>query len=258
MTRRCRLPLVCMAVSVVMMLASRADLPRLESRLEALRPEAPLEYFLLGEEVADVARSADDRQLARQLYGLAGALDRERLGRSACLARADIEEDPLAKRRLLALADLLDDRVTFRRRQHETQQLDDPAAAYAVAQALHHYRLGEGSRALRALEQAGARTLLERHDAALRGGVRRFIEDCELYRSGKRPPLGENDVSRLVHLEAALLAGRPRSWSDALLLSNGETLIEVEPDHTEQAFGVDVDRPYYRDGLWVSHEDARP
>src|SRR5262245_1831352 len=77
------------------------------ARLEALKPAEPLAYFELAEEVADVAADAQQRELARHLFALAGMLDTKRLGRSACLAIADLEENAVVKRRLLALASLL-------------------------------------------------------------------------------------------------------------------------------------------------------
>jgi hypothetical protein len=245
-----------MAGAVMRMTPS--DLPRLNERLEALRPSNPLAYFELAEEVADGATTIEDRTLARTLFGLSGALDRNRFGRSACLALADFEEDPAQKRRLLALADLLDDGTSLQRRDQRLQrQAIDPAAAFAVAQALHEYRQGSGTRALRALEQAGAMELLHAYDDALRGGARRFLEDCALYRSGDPPALSADDVSRMLHLEAALLAGADRNWTDELLLTNGSTLIEVDPDQIADALRVDVNRPVFREGRWREVTDAR-
>ncbi|MCA9297208.1 MAG: hypothetical protein KC983_11840 [Phycisphaerales bacterium] len=248
--------LIMLAGAVIGM--TGADVPRLNERLAALRPSNPLAYFELGEEVADGATSIEERTLARTLFGLAGALDRDRFGRSACLALADIEEDAAQKRRLLALADLLDDGTSLRRRDGRTQRKSiDPAAAFAVAQALHEYRQGSGTRALRALEQAGAMELLNAYDDALRGGARRFLEDCELYRSGDPPALSADDVSRMLHLEAALLAGADRTWTDELLLTDGATLIEVDPDQIAESLHVDVNRPVYRDGRWREMTERR-
>ena len=60
------------------------------SRLEALHPSRPMEYFELAEEVADEAGDEAGRDLARRLFGLAGILDPEGLARSAALAQADL------------------------------------------------------------------------------------------------------------------------------------------------------------------------
>ena len=64
-------------------------------------------YFELAEEIADAAKNDEERQLARHVFALAGALDPRHLGRSACLALAQLEDQPTARARLLALASLL-------------------------------------------------------------------------------------------------------------------------------------------------------
>ncbi|MBL0869014.1 MAG: hypothetical protein IBJ18_00370 [Phycisphaerales bacterium] len=49
----------------------------LAKRLSALSPSKPMEYFLLGEEVASEARTRSDRKLARELFVLAMHLDQQ-------------------------------------------------------------------------------------------------------------------------------------------------------------------------------------
>ena len=95
-----RLALAVAAIAVaggVVAIAPRADAvtrqaaapsSRWEERLARLDPLRPLDYLELAEEVADAAQDDDERELARQLCGLAGALDTERFGRSAMLAIA--------------------------------------------------------------------------------------------------------------------------------------------------------------------------
>ena len=82
----CLAVLFCMFPSALGVSASAPT--RWDARLEALDPTRPLDYFLLGEEVADAAVNEAERQLARELFGLAGALDRDRLARSAALGQA--------------------------------------------------------------------------------------------------------------------------------------------------------------------------
>ena len=73
-----------------------------------------------------------------------------------------------------------------------------------------------------------------------------------LYNDGRlRPMLPESDITRMLRFEAALLAGPERSWSGDLLLTRGRVLVEVDPEGLEEAFGVDLARPLYRDGMWV-------
>lgn len=228
--------------------ASR-DIQRWQSRLEALRPEQPLGYLELAEEIADAAADDAELALARRLFGLAGLLDPYRLGRSACLALADLEPGEQDTRRLLALAALLSGGPIWL----AVDQDAEPAATavVAVADTLSHFRQGHGSRAQAALRRPGARELLLDHEHILRGGIKRFDEDCKLYRNQRRPSQSEAELTRLLRFEAALLAGPDRSWSGELLLGAGRPLIEVDPDRLQDAFGLDASRPLYRNGRWV-------
>lgn len=223
-------------------------------RLEALNPADALAYFELAEEVADAAGDQPPHDLAKRLYALAGVLDQPRLGRSACLALALLEDHPQAKRRLLALAGLLDQRGGVGSA-HQTNPAGDldPVAVMAVAEALSHYRKGQGARALAALARPGAMELLEAHGHVLRGGVRGFLEDCRSYRPPRKPALLPNDLMTMLRFEAALLAGPHRSWSSDLLLTNGQPLIEADPDRVADMLGVDASKPYFRHGRWLAH-----
>jgi hypothetical protein len=224
-----------------------------EARLEALRPEEPLAYFELAEEVADAAEDRASLDLARRLFGLAGVLDPYRFGPSACLALADLETDERAKRRLLALAGLLDERhggPAWR----QPDPVDETAseAIIALTEAFSHYRRGYGARARSAIRSSDAMGLLDSYEHVLLGGLNRFLEDCRLYSDGRlRPMLPEKDITRMLRFEAALLAGPQRSWSGDLLLTRGRVLVEVDPEGLEEAFEVDIARPLYRDGVWV-------
>ncbi len=222
-----------------------------ETRLESLDPGDPLGYFELAEEVADEADDDTGRGLARHLFALAASLDPPRLGRSVCLALADLETEDLAKRRLLALASLLDERVgRSSREQVGGAPPYETSAALAVADALAYYRAGRGGRALARLRTPGAMDVLEAYGTVFRGGATRFVEDCQLYRAHRKPPVSESDLLRMLRFEAALLAGDNRTWSGDLLLAGGRPLIEVDPNRLQESLGVDVTRPCYRDGQW--------
>lgn len=230
---------------------------RWEAQLSALGPTNPLAYFELAEVIAD--QDADDthRDLARHLFALAGVLDPARLGRSASLALADMEDREHIKRQLLALAALLDERggVAGWGQPDEATQIS-ASAAVAVGEALSYYRRGRGSRALAVLEKPGAMALLESVGDVLRGGAKRFVEDCKLYRGQRKPTLTEDDLHRMMQLEAAVLAVIDRAWSGQLLLGRGRPLVEVDPDNLPQTLGVDDSRPYYRRGRWVALNDS--
>ncbi len=232
--------------------------PPWSARLETLQPTEPMDYFELAEELADIADSCDQRNLARHLFALAGVLDRDRLGRSACLALADLESSRHAKRRLMALAALLDAGAGGRGLEQLGAAVEyDRGAALAVAEAFGHYRRGDGSRAEAALRTGGALELLEAYGHVFRGGAKRFVEDCKLYRSARKPLLTDQDLVRMLRFEAALLAGANRSWSGELLLTDGRPLIEVDPDRLDETLGVDGSRACFRDGEWVVCEGAK-
>ncbi len=229
----------------------RDRIPDLDKRLAALAPSRPAEYFELAEEVADAAESDAERALARQLFGLAGTLDTQRLGRSACLALADLAADGHDRRRLLALAWLLDRGGGGSGDRTHDADAHGSEAALAVAEAFSFYRKGYGGRALEALQVSGAMELVEAHDQIFRGGAQRFLADCDLYRGGgKKPAIAPVDLSRMLKVEAALLAGADRSWSAELLLSRGEPLVEVDPDRLAETLGVDPEAALWRNGRW--------
>lgn len=238
--------------------ASPVPPPLWRDRLESLRPDKPIEYFELAEEIADQAVEPSHRELAKQLFGLAGALEPHRLGRSACLALADLEADDLAKRRYLALAWLLgpqngylDPFASLHPSRFGGEQ-PSTEAIIGLCEAISHYRKGSGSQAQAALRKPGAVELLKQHGAHIPGGADRFLEDLKLYRGATRPALSATDVSRLVRLEAALLAGPQRSWSQEILLNDARPLIEVDPHQLAESLGVDPSAATYRNGRWVA------
>ena len=220
-------------------------------RVETLDPDDPMAYFELAEEIADSSADGARRDLARHLFALSGVLAPQRLGRSACLALADLEEDEHSKRRLLALAALLDERAggLIVGPAGETAYYDQPSVL-AVTDALSFYRTGNGAKAVSALRSPSAKQILDTYDSIFRGGSKRFIEDCRLYRGSRRPVIADPDRVLLLRFEAGLLAGDDRSWSGELLLNGGRPLIEVDPDRLESSFGVNAGQPCYRDGRW--------
>lgn len=231
---------------------------RWTQRLETLRPEDPLAYFELAEELADRADDEQSRTLVRHLFALAGALDPPHLGRSACLALADLETDVTARRRLLALASLLGGGPLGSAL--GTQGADglggdaSLGAVVALTESFSHYRRGEGPRALTAIRTPGATELLTAYEWVIPGGVRRYLEDARLHRGRLRPSISTAQLERMLEFEVAILAGADRSWSSDLLLTRGRPLIEVDPDRLAQSLGVNPDRPLYRGGRWVAGE----
>ena len=259
MSRASRAISLFLGLVLLMVLSGASLYDDLESRLSELRPEEPMAYFELAEEIADAAEEPEQRALARRLFALSGVLAPEQLGRSACLALADMEEDEQNRRRLMALASLFgsDDLSQAVTEDWGASPIEKhtASAVLAVTEAMSHYRRGRGSQAMAALRKPGAMELLEECEDHLPGGINRFMEDCKLYRGRLRPNLSEDHQVRMLRFEIALLTGSDRPWSSELLYGRGRPLIEVDPLRLEEAFGVDGSRPIHRDGKWV--EDAR-
>ena len=217
-----------------------------------------MEYFELAEEVADTATISEDRELARQLFGLAGLLD-EKLSCSAALAIADIsgmEQRKSVQARLRAAAELLAPPGTLvlgRNRKAGISESD----RIMLCKALGMLRRGDGYRAGKALDEQGVIDALEEVAFLFNGGAERVREDCSLYKGGLRPNLSPDEVRS--HLIAEIITLSPRSpgWGIDLLRSDAAPLTVVDLERLDLLFGVDPARPYWRDGAWVGRQDAR-
>ncbi len=226
-------------------------------RLESLKPDDALAYFELAEEIADAAGGDDNkRALARQLFGLAGVLDPDRYGRSAALALADMTSSEEEKRRLRSLAGLLGDGdigIWWADELRGELASIDTGRAIALAEAMGHYRRGEGARALNLLRREGMTDALEIYAQGLSGGADRILEEVRTHRTGRSiPNFSDGRLATMLHLETALLAGEDRPWSADLTATGGRRLLEIDPSRLDLAFGVDPERPYYRNGRWVA------
>jgi hypothetical protein len=251
----------CLAMLIATGLGAR-QVPagsRWAERLTALDPARPLDYFLLAEEVADAARDAEERELARTLYGLAGALDAERLARSAALGIAGLTTDGVneerTRLRLLGLAVLLSpDEGGPAVGLFAGRGRPSGPAAVALSEAFSHLRRGQGPRALAAVRAPEPAALLERYAIRLPGGAERFREDGRAYRSGLRPAFAPGQRRAMLEIEEAVLASagesRGRGWSSFLVETGGRPLLEVDATRIEEAFAVDPRRPWWRDGRW--------
>ncbi len=204
-----------------------------------------MDYFLLGEEVVDAAQSDAERQLARELFGLAGALDRERLGRSAALARAAIASTPLEARRMQAAAALLGGL-----RYERASSAEEAVKSLALVRALSLYRVGKGPSALATLRSADAEGLLEEYDAMIPGGSEGFLRECRTLRGGVRPTLDNATLRRMLLLEAALITPSPRAVSIDVAITQGAPLLEIDVSDLGALFRVDPSLASWRDGRW--------
>jgi hypothetical protein len=246
---RVLIPSALAALAAVASLAlSRAPDSRWEEKLRRLDPVRPMDYLELGEEVADEAQTDAEQRLARQLFGLAGALDPQRLGRSAMLALAQFAPTDEARARALAAAELVGGRGSVVRR-----TIAEPAQLEAFARALSYHRRGEGRRALNALKQENADALLERVGEALGGGAEAFRNDCRTMKAADAVVTDEDIVSSGLYVELALRAGELRGAGLDLFLEGDAPLVEIDLADPEGTWGVDPRRPWWRNGSWAGN-----
>jgi hypothetical protein len=227
--------------------AWREELPR---RLASLAPERPAEYLELAEDVIDrsagAPSAAADRELARRLAAIAGAIDVPGSGRSAALFLAEHSESDVERSRMLALADVLDPDSDSRAEMSERTD-----AVMALVRAFALYRRGEAVRARDAIGAAGAATLLDRHPEILQGGAARFLADCNAMRSAGPPAMSAQQLEALHALAAGAIAGAPRSWGESIAQGGAAPLPEIDVGDPKAIFGVDPAECLWRDGAWV-------
>jgi len=262
--------------------------PELRARLEALVPSRPDLYFELGEEIADIARNPRTLELARHLHVLAFSLDRARGGQQlsaqACIAIAQLNENEKDRRWLLSLADLLDRRHARPEWIRRADEAVSSQIAYNAATVLGLIRAGEGYIARQRLAQPGITQLLTAYQRLLSAsgdtGAMRWIEreasrwpcpECHNQRivkkgggkdaivklcttCGGNPGPKLNNVALVAQLrfESRLLNGIQRSWAAQAWSDQGAPLRDPDPEELPKQFGVDPDRPIWRDGSWVA------
>lgn len=264
----------------------------LATRLGALTPERPEDYFALAEEAADADLDAPERTVAQSLYALAFELarvapDKAGLAASCCLGLADLERLDQNRQWLLAVAATIDPR--YARPDWSVPASASEETASKAATALGLARAGEGLLARKALDEPGVRELLRRYDPAIgatgaRGAVFQIeaaardwpCPTCNNSRVVTRPgtqgtelrlcpACGGNPGPRLtaeeflaqLRFEAILLRGVQRSWAAQVAVDLGAPLRDPDPAQLAATYKVDAAHPYWRGGAWVSGTDAR-
>ena len=230
---------------------------QISRRLAALAPERPSEYLELAEDVIDrpsgTAPEAQDRALARRLASLAGAIDLPGMGRSAALFLAEHAESDSERSRMLALSEVLDPDSDARADASERAE-----AVTALVRAFALYRRGEAAKARDAISTAGAAALLDRHPEILQGGAARFRADCDAMRAAGPPAMSPQQLESLHSLASGALAGRPRTWSEAIAQGGAAPLPEIDVGDPKAIFGVDPRQCSWRDGAWTTPAGSPP
>jgi len=274
------IPLV--AIGALAQEPAATDVPReIAARLEGLRPEQPLDYFLLAEELAYDDPDPAREELVRRLFVLAFELDRRqggtRLGPAACLALADLSPRVDDRRWLRAVAAALQGEVGAG--SVEADEVSE-TTALALAEALGRFRAGEYRTAQALLERSDVSRLLRRYEEALEKGVdwillelatepvcrecgnRRIVTAdldpnqahrlCYTCEGTPGPDLTDEQLVEQLRLEALLLKGGTNSWSAQALAGGGAPLRDVDPAEIAAWFGVDAMQSIWRDGAWIA------
>ena len=257
-------------------------------RLEALRPEQPEGYLLLGEEVLAVARADHEIDLARQLFALAYeqarlAGDQPSIQTSACIALADTTRFERDRRWLWSIVRLIDPRYAEPDWSRTVERVVSDEAAYRSAVALGLLRSGHGLRAREALRDERVRevfdwysgllsgagpgdvmTMLEgqamrwpcpecKNDRVVRspeGGLKGPRVRCFTCRGNPGWELRGNGLLATLRFEARVLSGVQRSWGAQLAADLGEPLRDPAPEAVADAVGVDASQSVFIDGAW--------
>jgi len=257
-------------------------------RLAELSPDNPEAYFLLAEEIADVADDEPRANLARTLYVLAFELDRKRggatLAASCALGIARVERLERDKRWLLAIASAVDRRYALPDWNVGATLAISDETAFKAATVLGLARSGDGREARRLLDQPGVGEVLRRYERAIgtsgmTGALSRLdrfmqswpcpecgnsrtvnkpgergveIRLCGTCRGNPGPRLDESEFIAQLRFEALLLDGIQRSWAAQVVVDQGSPLRDPDLDELAPTYGVDSSKPYFRDSKWVA------
>jgi hypothetical protein len=261
----------------------------LSARLAKLTPENPEGYFLLAEEVADVAPEDPQARLAHTLYVLAFEVDRRRpqgggLAASCALGLARIERLDRDRRWLASLAGAVDYRYVQPDWNVAAAPLFSDDVALKAANVLGLTRAGEGREARKILDQPGVMDVLRRYERAIGSSgetgalsrldkymqawpcpecnnervVRRQGEHgvelrlCPLCHGNPGPVLSDEEFVAQLRFEEALLNGIQRSWAAQIVVDQGAPLRDPDPDELAAYYGVDASKVYWRAGNWSS------
>ncbi|MGP1272601.1 MAG: hypothetical protein ACTS22_04655 [Phycisphaerales bacterium] len=258
-------------------------------RLESLSSDDPEAYFLLAEEVADVAASPEELDLARRLFVLSFWLAGDDptaawLRPSVCIALAAIEPGEERRRWLRALATRLDASYGARRWDLSGEPDADAEVRLRLAEFVGLVRSGDGTLARDRLDFPGALALAERYqNAPLPGsaavtwprllteaevwpcpecGNARTVVDpgdretgrilCPTCRGNPGPLLTDRDLAASVAFEAVVLSSPAETWSAEASVNRVGPLRDPDPAELSSMYRIDVNRTVFRDGRWIT------
>lgn len=266
--------------------------PTLDERLHALTPADPEAYFLLGEELAAEPQTPGNLELSQRLYVLAIVLaSRDEALRTtaagAALGLLDITRSEADRRALRSIASTLDPRFGTRDWSRSTEAGVSDDVAYDAATTLGAIRAGMGTMVRNELKRPEIRSLIDRHSALITGALGQNIlpelehqadawpcPECRnerivtkrhtgqvervlCYTCGGNPGpvLTREQYIGQLRFEAQVLNSAPRSWGVQVAADLGAPLREADIAELPIRFGIDVTRPWFRDGAWVGEPD---
>ncbi|MBG79817.1 MAG: hypothetical protein CMJ39_03780 [Phycisphaerae bacterium] len=233
--------------SLSMAMVSLVSSSKHAERLGLLDPVDSQAYFELGEEIASVARTREDRDLAIRLFALADHLDPKRWRRSSILAIGLLVDDPNVHRLLESNLQAWSDSVDFLPFDAELSRQDEEIVLSAVM-ALSAFRQGDAKGFRRELAKEGVRDRLDVFQE-LPGNTEWMSQRLA---SGVAGPgsLSEEDIIALLEVQGRLLRMQHRPWSVVLQTRQGAPMTVVDPVSLAEIFGVDATQTRYRNGRW--------
>lgn len=264
--------------------ALTTSIPDLKARLVALSPDDPEAYYLLGEEVADVAVEESERAIARRLFLIAYAawLEKgdDRKAASACLALTMVVTSERDRSWLRAVAGTLDPRQGAVSWDPSSWVDVDPAVARKAADVLGAVRSGDGILARQNLADPRITRALQRYGLLLQsaGGLSRIQRDANIWpcpdcrnkrtvrsrtsqdsgeiicgycRGDPGPRLHDEEIVAHLRVESLLLSGDQNLWSAQLEVDGGSPLRDPAPGAVSRAFGIDPSQSLFREGEWT-------
>lgn len=263
--------------------------PTLNDRLESLNPSDPEAYFLLGETLAAEPQTPGNLEFAQRLYVLAIVLaSRDEALRTTAAGAAvgllDITRSEADRRALRSIASALDARFGTRDWSRSTEASVSDDVAYDAATALGAIRAGMGTLVRNELKRPEIRSLIDRYSTLITGapgqnilpGLERAAEawpcpECRnerivtkrhtgqiervlCYTCGGNPgpTLTREQYIGQLRFEAQVLNSTPRSWGAQVAADLGAPLREADISELPIRFGIDVAKPWFRDGSWVT------
>lgn len=221
---------------------------RFEDRLLALRPVNAQAYFRLGEDVAEVAETEEDRALAIRLFALADHLDRSRYRRSAILAIQPLVEDVTVRQLLDANLRSWGTSTNLLPMSASGDDRGDESVLAAVT-VLSALRRGDRSSMERLLNQEGVQERLQVLQHQLPGDTSWMLNKAASARAGKQL-LTEDEMMSTLRVQAELLGNPEQPWSVVLHSNHGAPMTVIDPVSLVDIFNINPNQVIWRTGRW--------